>query len=133
MTATWQAVVAGEDAAVFAIGVAGARLTGAERQTARRQLTAHQDARDRAAALVRASGGEPPPPEVAYALPFPVRTAASARRLLALVENRLVPVYADAAADSVDADRRYAARTAARCATRAVEWGAPSQAFPTGG
>lgn len=131
MTAEWQAVVAGEDAAIFAIGVAGARLGAGERQRARGQLTAHRDARDRAAALVRAFGGTPPPPEVAYALPFPVRTAAAARRLLALVDNRLVAVYADAAGQSSDDDRRYAARAAARCATRAVEWGAPSQAFPT--
>lgn len=133
MSQAWAAVVSGEDAAVFALGVAGARLPGAERRRALQQLAGHREARDRAADLVTAAGGEPPVPQAAYALPFPVRSPASARRLLAHVDNGLVGLYADAAADSSATDRRYAARSAARAATRAVEWGAPAQAFPTAG
>lgn len=133
MSEAWSAVVAGEDAAVFALGVAGARLVGSERSRALAQLADHREARDRAADLVRAAGGTPPAPEAAYTLPFPVRAATAARRLLAHVDNGLVGLYADAAAASAATDRRYAARSAARAATRAVEWGGPAQAFPTAG
>jgi hypothetical protein len=129
----WGAVAAGVAAAVFAVGVAGARLGGAERSRALAQLAGHREARDRAADLVVASGATPPAPDAAYALPFPVRSARAARRLLAHVDNGLVGLYADAAGASTEADRRYAARAAARAATRAVEWGAPAQAFPTAG
>jgi hypothetical protein len=52
---------------------------------------------------------------------------------MALVDNRLVGVYADAAEAADGATRRWAARMAAEAATRAVAWGADSQAFPTGG
>jgi hypothetical protein len=51
---------------------------------------------------------------------------------MALVDNRLVALYADAAATLATADRRWAARTAAECAMRAVTWGEEPQAFPTG-
>ena len=66
----------------------------------------------------------------AYDLPFPVTDAASARRLAVRVEEALVPVYADIARTTA-ADARASAVTAAmECATRAVNWGGATRAFP---
>lgn len=129
----WSAVVEGEDAAIFAYSVAGARAGSNGRARALSGLAAHRSNRDRASALIVAAGGSPPLPAAAYDLPFAVDTAKSARRLMALVDNRLVALYADAAESASGDERRWAARTAAENATRAVAWGESPQAFPTGG
>jgi len=125
-------VVEGEDAAVFAYSIAGARVVSSARSRALNGLDAHRSHRDRASAMVVAEGATPPAPAPAYDLPFPVDSAKSARKLMALVDNRLVARYADAAEATQGDERRWAARTAAESATRAVAWGADSQAFPTG-
>jgi hypothetical protein len=126
------AIVGGEDAAVYGYSVAGAHVSGGARTKALAGLAAHRANRDRAAAAIVAAGGTPPPGAIAYDLGGPVTSPAQARDLMALVDNRLVAAYADAAAATVDGERRWAARTAAECATRAVGWGAAPQAFPTG-
>ena len=127
----WSSVVTGEDAAVFAYSVAGARVKGSARRRALSGLEEHRANRSQAAALVTAAGGTPPPADAAYALPPDVDTPAGARRVMADVDNALVAVYADAAAAAAGDDRRLAARAGADCAVRAVQWGAPPQAFPT--
>jgi hypothetical protein len=127
----WSAVVSGEDAAVWAYSVAGARA-GRSREVLA-GLDAHRASRDRAAALAVADGTTPPPAAPAYDLGGPVDGAARARAVLADVDNALVGLYAQAAAASSATDRRWAARTGADCAVRAVTWGAAPQAFPTAG
>lgn len=126
----WTAVVVGEDAAVQAYGVAGAQLSGAERRAAQAGLDAHRRRRTRAAEAVTAAGGQAPSASEDFALPQRLRRPRVARALLADVDLALVGVYADAAAASIDEDRRWAARTAAECSAAAVSWGAPTQAFP---
>lgn len=128
----WSAVVSGEDAAVFAYSVAGARVTSSARSRALNGLDAHKAHRDRAAAMVVSAGGAPPLPAAAYEFPFAVDSARAARRMMALVDNRLVGAYADAAEAVTGDERRWAARIGAENATRAVAWGAEPQAFPTG-
>jgi hypothetical protein len=128
----WGAVVEGEDAAVFAYSIAGARVGSGGRARALNGLDAHRSHRDRASAMVVAAGATPPAPSPAYDLPFPVDSAKAARRLMALVDNRLVALYADAAEATQGDERRWAARIGAESATRAVAWGAAPQAFPTG-
>jgi Domain of unknown function (DUF4439) len=127
----WSAVVAGEDAAIYAYSVAGGRVQGAARRQALAGLEAHRAQRSRAAALVVAAGGTPPPPAAAYQLPDDVRRPRGAKAAMADVDNALVAVYADAAGATTGDDRRWAARTAADCAVLAVAWGAAPQAFPT--
>jgi hypothetical protein len=126
------ALVQGEDAAIYAYSVAGARVTGGRRRRALTALDAHRANRDRAASLIVAANGIPPGSAVAYSLPAPVDSPAAARALMSLVDNGLVGLYADAAATLTDGDRRWAVLTAAGCATRAVSWGAEPQAFPVG-
>lgn len=127
----WTAVVVGEDAAVAAYSMAGAQLSGAERRAAQAGLDAHRRRRTRAAEAVTAAGGTAPAASESFALPPRIRQPRVARALLAEVDVALVGVYADAAAASTDADRRWAARSAAECSAAAVSWGAPTQAFAT--
>lgn len=129
----WSAVVTGEDAAVYAYSVAGARLTGSAGRRALAGLESHRRRRSRAAAMVIAAGATPPSASPGYALPDDVSSSRAAQRLLARVENALVGVYADAAAASAQTDRRWAVRCAADSATGAVAWGAEPQSFPTSG
>ena len=77
------ALVAGEDAAIYAYSVAGARVLGAGRRRALVALDSHRANRDRAASLVVAAGATPPGAAVAYALPGPVDSPAAARSLMA--------------------------------------------------
>ena len=126
------AVVSGEDAAIFAYSVAGAHVAGGGRRKALAGLDAHRSNRDRASAGIVAASATPPGAAAAYELPVTVDSPDTARELMALVDNRLVGLYADLAEASTGPDRRWAARAGAECAMRAVAWGAAPQAFPTG-
>ncbi|MCX6431626.1 MAG: DUF4439 domain-containing protein [Actinobacteria bacterium] len=125
----WTAVVTGEDAAIYAYSIAGAQVPAGPRQRAVAGLTAHRSNRSRAAVEL---GGTPPPSSAGYVLPADVSTARGARAAMAGVDNALVAVYADAAAAAGADARRWAARTAAEYAVRAIGWGAEPQAFPAG-
>lgn len=127
----WSAVVAGEDAAIYAYSVAGGRVAAGDRRQATSGLEAHRQRRSRAASLLTGIGGTPPPGAAAYVLPAAVQRPRGARRLLADVDLALVAIYADAAAAATGEDRRWAARSAADCATSAVAWGEAPQAFPS--
>jgi hypothetical protein len=127
----WSAVVAGEDAAIYAYSVAGGRVGAGARRRALSGLDAHRASRSRAAAAVVAAGGAAPPAAAAYELPEDIASARGARAAMSAVDTALVATYADAAAAAAGDDRRWAARTAADCAVRAVAWGGVPQAFPS--
>lgn len=120
------AALAGEDAAVYAYGVVVARVRGADRRQALAALQAHSTWRDRWAL----AAPDAPAPAIAYDLPVADPNRAQVRDLAALVENRLVPIYAELAAAASGDTRTAAVTAAAECATRAVTWGALPQAFP---
>jgi hypothetical protein len=125
-----QRLLAGEHAAIYGYGVAGARLAGTGRDRAVRAFTAHRVRRDALEALLRGRGAEPVAAEPTYALPRPVTTAADAVALATLLEERLAAVYADAVAD-LDGDLRGVAVSGLReCAVRAARWRGGSVAFP---
>lgn len=121
------AAIIGCDAAVYAYGVIGVHLDGAGRRQALRALGAHRAARAR-----WQQGVEPIVTAAAFDLPQPVTDAASARAVAALVERRLTEVYADLAAELSGALRADAVSDAMACETRAIRWGARTQAFPHG-
>ena len=106
-----QRVLAGEHAVVYGYGVAGARLSGADRVRAERGWTAHRVRRDRLEAA-----------------------AERARTLVTLLEERLAAVWADAVADlanPADRDlRRQAAGGLADAAVAAARWRGGSVPFP---
>ncbi len=125
-----QVVLAGEHAAIYGYGVAGARLSGQQRDRAVRAFTAHRVRRDQLETLLLARGAEPVPAEATYALPRPVATADDAVALATLLEERLAAVYADAVAD-LDGDLRRLAVSGLRdCAVRAARWRGSSATFP---
>lgn len=136
-TADLQAVLAGEHAAVYAHGVVGARLRGAEEAAALVALATHRARRDRLQALVAAGGAVPVAAQPAYPLPFPVPDRTAALLLAALVEDRLAALYvALVAADADRALRSWAAATLQRVAADATRWRLagrlprPTVAFP---
>jgi hypothetical protein len=124
---TLRAVIAGEEAAVYAYGVAGPWLDARDRDRALGGLAAHRARvlmlRDMATDSdeVGAAGG--------YAT-GPVDSPASARRLLAEVEARLSAAYADLAAEVTSGERRNAVLSACECSVRSIAWGGPTAAFP---
>jgi hypothetical protein len=121
-TDSLQTVLAGTDAAVYAYGVVAARLSGSGLQRALSDMAAHRAARDTLAAQLTAAGAVPTPAAAAYDLPLPVTDATSARRLAALVEDRLAGQWAGLAAASDGAERTSAARAAVLCSVRQVSW-----------
>lgn len=127
-----QAVVAGEQAAVYAFGVIGARLQGtSDEPAARAAWDRHRTRRDQVSAMLVAAGAEVPAAAPAYDLGGPVVTAAAARRLAAAVEQACCAPYADwvAAADRTS-ERATPARWLSESATAAVSWGGAPIPFP---
>jgi hypothetical protein len=125
-----QSALGGEYAVMYAYGRAGALLD--DRTPALTLLEQHRTAREMLRQWLVEDGEQPRPPAPAYALPRPVRGNAAARRLLADVELRLIPLWVALVSDQ----GRVQARTATAigqvraCAVRAQAWGAPGQAFP---
>jgi hypothetical protein len=116
-------VLAGTEAAVYAYGLVAARLpAGAERSRALTAMAWHRAQRDSLRARITALGGTPPAAAAAYTPPVPVGDAASARRLAALVEDRLAGQWAGLAAATPATTRTQDARTAQVCAVRCVAW-----------
>lgn len=130
-TRALQRVLAAEHAVVYAYGVAGARLDGAQQQRARQEWDRHRARRDELERTVATRGDQPVPPAPAYALPDPVRIAPEATAALTLVEERLGAVWADAVASLTGDLRLLAARGLADAAVAAAEWrGGRSVPFP---
>jgi hypothetical protein len=121
------AAVLGEEAALYAYGVAGPWLDGAERDLALGGLAAH---RARVLALRGRVGDSEESGAPGGFVSGPVDSAASARTLLAKVEARLAAAYADLAAEVTGGDRRNAVLSACECSVRSVAWGGPTAAFP---
>ncbi len=124
------AVIAGEQAAAFAYGVAGAHLASGQRAQALAGLDEHRLAATGWAAALRQAGGQSPAAASQYQLPSDVTNAQHATQLLQQVEAALVPLYADLSAASSGDVRSQAISQAMGCATRAVRWGGATQAFP---
>jgi len=114
--------LAGTDSAVYAYGLIAARVSGEELSRAISAMTSHRMHRDLLRGRISTLGGTPPAAAAAYTPPFAVTDAASARRLAALVEDRLAGQWAGLAAASSAAMRSAAALTAQECAVRAVTW-----------
>ena len=122
--------LAAEHAAIFGYGVAGARLDGAVQEAARQAEAAHRARRDELLARLSATGATPPPPEPAYALPFPVPDAASALRLAVYLEERTAAVWRHAVAGTESAQRQLALDALVDCAVRATRWRAAAGIAP---
>lgn len=128
--AALQAALAGEHAAGYGYGVVGAWLAGADRAAARAAYDAHVARRDRLQALLRDRGADPVAASPAYALPYPVGDAASARRLGLHLEEGTGAAYADLVAAAQGDLRRFAALALRDTALRALGWRGRTVPFP---
>ncbi len=122
--------LAAEQAAAYGYGVLGAHLSGPEQATATANWTAHQEAAGRLSALLAARGLPAVPAAVAYRLPGRVGSAAQARSLAALIEDRLCAAYVGVVALADESLREFGARQLRACALRAAAWRGSTIAFP---
>jgi hypothetical protein len=125
-----QTALSAENAAVYGYGIIGAHLAGPQRVTATAGWVAHQVSRDELEKLVRARGGEPGPAAVAYRLPARVQTAAQARSLAVILEDRVSAAYLGLVALSDLALRQQGARQMTQAALRAASWRGTTVSFP---
>lgn len=130
MVAALDAALAGEHAAVYAYGVAGAHLADDDRDRAARELVRHRDARDTLAAHIRDAGGTPSVSEPAYTLPFPVTDPTTAADLADLVEERLAGLYADVVSATDGPARADAATALVHAAQARAAWSGTATTFP---
>ena len=80
--------------------------------------------------MVRASGADPVPAEIAYELSRPARTAGQVESLVREVELRCAAVYADMVGSTSGEDRRWALDARGDAAVRCLALGAEPEAFP---
>ena len=126
-----QAALAGEHAAMYGVGVAGGKLSGARFKAATDSYEEHRDHRDHLTALVVAAGETPVAAEPAYDLPQAVTNAATAAALVLLIERRVAAVYGDLVeAAEQPAVRAFAIESLLAAARAQVAWGGAPVAFP---
>jgi hypothetical protein len=126
-----QAALAGEHAAMYGVGVAGGKLSGARFRTATDSYERHRSNRDRLTQLVVAAGETPVAAEPAYDLPQAVTNAATAAALVLLIERRLAAVYGDLVeAAEQPVIRVFAIQTLLATASAQLSWGGAPVAFP---
>ena len=119
-------VLAGEHAAVFAYGSAGAVLvrlaaTGASRRRRTQRIRRAPRKPRRAVGSHRRRWRKPAGRPPAYAVPFPLSSPAAVVNFLAGVEDRLAATAASVVGSTRGADRLRAAGVLAAAAVRAVE------------
>jgi Domain of unknown function (DUF4439) len=130
--AALQAVLAAEQAACYGYGVVGAHLPAGSAAGARADADwiAHQLARDKLTATITAAGADPVPAAVAYQLPAAVRTAAQARLLAAMLEDRVAQAYIGLVGLTDLTLRALGAGELRLAALRAAGWRHQTAAFP---
>ncbi|MFG2054954.1 ferritin-like domain-containing protein [Micromonospora sp. NPDC048930] len=111
-----------EYAAIWAYGVIGVHLADSARQAARNAEAAHRARRDALILQLSANGGQVPPDQAGYALPYPVTDRASALRLAVEVEERTAGHWRAALPHTTGADRNRALAALTDCALRATRW-----------
>jgi hypothetical protein len=128
-----QVALAAEHAAIYAYGVIGSHLTGAELGLARAGDRAHRDLRDTVADLVSSAGATPAAAAAAYRLPKPVTDRTGALALAVEIETRVAAVWRSTLGVSPDVNRATALEALIDAAVRAAEWreAASPNATPT--
>lgn len=125
-----QRALAGEHAAIYGYGVAGARMRGRARADATTAYDDHLARRTMLLAKIADAGVAPAPAAAAYDLPFRVRTAKEAQNLAVTLEEGIASTYADVVAETQGEVREMAALALQEAAVRAARWRGRSVAFP---
>lgn len=111
-TAELGALIEAEDAAIYAYGVIGAHLAGAQQARAADALQAHRRLRDDWVDAATVAGEEIPPAAIAYDLPIEVRDSSTALALATEIETRMIAVYESAGKPAAEALARARSRLA---------------------
>lgn len=132
-----QRVLAGEHAAVWALGTLGAATSMSATPALFTQVSeaweGHRDRRDRLAELVRDLGEDPVGSQAAYAVPEPLATPDDVRRAAARVELVSAEAWSFLVASSTGGTRRWATRVLTELAVSAVLLGAGPSPLPGAG
>ena len=124
------AVLAAEQAAVYAYGVVGGQASERQAAVALRDLQRHAARRDLVAGRLSAAGRAPAPAAAGYALPFPVDSPTTAAALAVHVEQAVAATNAALVASAAPVRRLEPARWLAENALAARRWGGEPTAFP---
>ena len=115
--------LAAEEAAIYAYGPIGVKLTRAsERTEARAAEAAHRGRRDTLVSKLAQLGASAAPAPAAYELPFAVTDRASALKLAIQVEDGVAQAWRVVLPVSQDADRSAALSAMTDAAVRATRW-----------
>lgn len=126
-----QAAIAGEHAALYGVGVAGGKLSGARFGAATTLYERHRSRRDQLAEMLIEGGQTPAAAEPAYDLPQAVTNAATATALVLGIERRLTAVYGDLVeAAEQDRTRVFAVQALIASSREQLNWGGKPSAFP---
>jgi uncharacterized protein DUF4439 len=120
------AAVAGEDAAIYAYGVLGVHLTGADRAMAQQAETDHRNLRDQ----VTEAMPSPPAASVIYQMPFPVTNVATALAAAVTVEQRTSALWRAAVAATTGSTRQTALNALIAGAVRTAAFRRAAGAYP---
>lgn len=113
------AALAAEEAAIYAYGIIGVKLTGAgEVNQARAAEQTHRDRRDYLIQRVKDAAAAP----AGYRMPFPVTDRATALKLAIQVEDGVAQAWRPVLAVTTDADRATALAAMMDAAVRATRW-----------
>jgi hypothetical protein len=130
--AALQQALAAEQAAAYGYGVVGSHLTSgsAAAASADADWVVHLRAGSELTTMISARGGEPVAAAVAYELPFPVTSAATAQQLAATMEDRVAQAYLVLVALPEAGLRSFGAQQVRAAALRAAAWRGTTEAFP---
>jgi ferritin-like protein len=125
------AALAAEDAAIYAYGVIGVRLSSDdEKSDAHAAETAHRQRRNYAVTRLDQLKIKPPATPAGYGLPFPVTDRDSALKLAIHVEDGVAQAWREVLPVTESADRTTALSAMTDAAVRATRWRRLAQADP---
>ena len=123
MSAQLAAALAAEEAAIYASGALGVKLTGdGDRTEARAAEAVHRARRDVLISRLSALQASTAPAPAGYALPFVVTDRASALKLAIQVEDGVAQAWRAALPATAGADRSTALNALVDAAVRATRW-----------
>ena len=123
MSAQLAAALAAEEAAIYAYGVLGVKLTGdGNRDEARAAEAVHRGRRDVLVSRLSALKASTAPMPAGYALPFEVTDRASALKLAIHVEDGVAQAWRAVLPVTTGADRATGLNALIDAAVRATRW-----------
>lgn len=123
MSAQLAAALAAEEAAIYAYGVLGVKLTGAgDRTEARAAEAVHRARRDVLVSRLSALQASTAPAPAGYTLPFEVTDRESALKLAIQVEDGVAQAWRAVLPVTTDADRATGLNALVDAAVRATRW-----------